>query len=1191
VTGASLMRIDGGAWRSFAETLPYTLSATEGTQSVTVDYSDEASNTITSVASIVLDSIVPTGTLTINGGAATTRFRKAQLDFAVAGANGMRVAPPIAWQQMSNGSSLLLGIRADGSVWGAGWSGAGGVGDGTSAVHTSFAPTLNTTSSPWAQVSAGNQYSLAVRQDGSLWAWGWNGSGQLGDGTTVQKYAPVLINNAKNWKRVVAGESQSFALTDNGELWAWGTNWGGQLGVGDTTQRLTPTRVGAANRYFKDVSTSSLHTLAIETSGTLCGWGYNYDGQVGDGSTTQRNSPVVINAALDWKSVAAGQNFSGAIKGSGVSGTLWTWGTGSQGSLGDGVTSRVTPGKMGVDADWTLKSNGTLWAWGQNDKGQVGDWTKTDRFYPTRVGTRTDWTWAEPSNAGTVAGLTSGGILWCWGANSGNYGDGGMANAYHPVQSDWQPYAASITTTLTAGDGVKSYSYQVRDQAGNATTFTASITLDSSIPTGAITVNGGATYASSGSITVTNSVTWATQMRLAAPVASIAAADRRVLVIGADGVSYGSGFNYLGSLGPVQPHNYISGLQPTGRGWIASAQGMGHGLFIASDHTLWSVGENNSGQLGVGSNTSNTTAQRVGSYSDWVEVAAFWNASYGIRADGSLWAWGDNSSGQIGDGSYTQRTVPVQIGSGYKHVTAGSGFALATKEASGTLWAWGQNGNGQLGDGTYTSRTTPTKVGVATTWSAVAAGSDHALGLRTDGTLWAWGYNNYGQLGDGSATRRNAPYQIKSGVASAAAGQQFSACIATDGSLWTWGYDTWGKLGTNNSGTRYIPGQVGSATDWTVLGLSTNSMYAARADGTLYSWGQNTDGQLGDGAYTSHPTPGTTTLPGWIAYAPSVAQTAPFAKGAATVWQGFKDAAGNFTYLSDAIGFDSAAPVTSASGWTNGWSLVPQTIQLTGTDDLAGIEYTYYSINGSARQVYSTPLVISAEGTTILGFRSVDRAGNSETTKTINVRVDTGKPSTTTTLTSGWTNDPVVRLVPTDAGSGVVGTYFSVGGGAESTYTAPFALPEGQTTVTFRSVDGGGNSETTVTVSSLTALRDYRADILKLDSADRLVQHPCHGDSYGCRLGLRALGPEVSPRRCHRDVYGVFRRYRGRSCPRVVGRRQGGQPRSASYDQGQGRHGRSGHDIQCRGRLDYQQMGDAEPCRRRNRSAGHLLPD
>jgi len=1078
VTGANQMRIDGGTWRSFAETLPYTLSDVEGTQTVSVEYSDEASNTITSVASIVLDSTPPTGTLSINGGAAVTRFRPAQLDFTVGGASGMRAAPPMAWQQMSNGTSLLLGIRTDGSLWGTGWSSAGGVGDGTSAVHTSFAPTLNTTSSPWAQVSAGNQYSLAVRQDGSLWAWGWNGSGQLGDGTTVQKFAPVLINNAKNWKRVVAGDSQSFALTDNGELWAWGTNWGGQLGVGDTNQRLTPTRVGGANRYFKDVSSSGFHTLAIETSGTLAAWGYNAYGQVGDGTTTQRNSPVVIDSALDWKSVAAGQNFSGAIKGSGFSGTLWTWGKGTQGSLGDGMTSRLTPGSMGMDSDWiriqaggdtamALKSNGTLWAWGQNDKGQVGDWTKTDRFYPTQVGTRTDWIWAEPSTAGTVAGLTSDGTLWCWGTNSGNYGDGGMADAYHPVQSDWQPYAASITTTLSAGDGLKSYSYQVRDLAGSITTLTDSITLDSSIPTGALTVNGGATYATSGSITVTNSVGWATQMRLAPPITSISAGESRVLAVAADGVRYGSGWNFDFALGPdVNPISRIVGLQATGRGWKTGSVGTNHSLFIATDGRLWTLGSNSVGQLGIGSTDATTVAQRVGSYSDWVEVTAVGYTSYGIRSDGSLWAWGRGTEGQIGDNAYSNRTAPVQIGTNFKHVTGGGYSALAVKN-DGTLWGWGQNNLGQLGDGTSAAHPVPTQVGAASNWTWVASGSNHALGLKSDGTLWGWGYNNYGQIGDYTTTTRTSPVQVLTGVRTMASGMQFSAAIKTDGTMWTWGYGNWGQLGDGLQSTRYYPLQMGTYKDWTAVALGSNSSYGTRADGVMYSWGKGGDAELGDGSYAmTKLTPGTTLMPGWVGYAASAAQTAPFPDGVSSVWVGFKDFAGNSVYLSDGIIFDSTKPITTLTGWASNWTSGTQTISLVPTDAVSGVESTVFSVNGAPAQSYSVPLVFSTEGTTTLAYRSVDKAGNSEATKTVNVLVDTGRPSTGADLTHAWRTTDAVTLTPADAVSGALNTYYVVGSGQVTTYTAAFTIPEGETQVRFWTVDRAGNSEQTQTIDA-----------------------------------------------------------------------------------------------------------------------------
>lgn len=1095
VTGATQMRIGGGAWRSFAETLPYEIPATDGLQSVLVEYSDEASNTISNTANITLDRVAPTGTMLINGGASRTRNRSVRLDFTVPGTTAMRPTSYGAWQQMSIGGNLLVGLRSDGTFWGTGPSTGGAVGDGTFAAHLSFAQAIDSSSSPWAQVGAGSDHTLAVRQDGSLWASGRNSYGQLGDGTTTSSATPRRIGNASDWKRVYPCASSSFALKNDGSLWAWGYNGSGQLGVGGVTNRFTPTRVGTATDYFKDFAggSPSSQGLAIKTDGSLWAWGNNYYGELGDGTKYQQQTPVRIGTATDWKSVAVGYGFSGAIKNDG---SLWTWGQNNYGALGDGTVTRLSPALMGSDLDWksvqfysnsavAIKTDGSLWAWGQNDKGQLADWTKVNRPYPSRVGTRNDWTWAGLGGTGvsgnvTGAGLTSDGLLWCWGSNGGLFGTGNSwPDTSHPVSGDWLAYTTPPPTTLPVGDGLKQVTYVMRDNAGNESTVSASIILDTAMPTGTVNVNGGATYATSGSITVTNSVGWASSMRLGPPITSIYAADRKVIAVGADGVRYGSGYNFEGCMGPVSVNTRIDGLKPTGRGWSSAAVGDSHGLYIAQDRSLWAVGSNGWGQLGIGSWVSTDTAQRVGTASDWIEVAAGgsssggYGMSYGIRADGSLWAWGYNGCYALGDGSYTNRTAPVQIGSGFKHVSAGLQYATAVK-TDGSLYAWGYNNNGQLGDGTTSIRTSVTRIGTANDWAWVAAGKDHTLGLKTDGSLWTWGYNHRGQLGDYSYSTRTSPVQIATGVARIAAGNGFSACIKTDGTLWTWGNNDYYQLADSSVSYRNAPAQVGSVTDWTAVSLGTDSGYATRADGILCSWGSNGNAQLGDGTYAQRATPGTTLLPGWTTYFPSFSQTAAFPDGASSVWVGFRDYAGNYLYLSDDIIFDSTAPATSLSGWSSGWTRVPQTISLGATDSVSGVSATAYSINGAAAQMYTAPLAFSTEGTTTLAYRAIDRAGNSETTKTVNVLVDLGPPATTSNLTGSWSNTATVRLNPTDSVSGVSATYYRVGSGAVETYTAPFSAPEGVTSVSYWSADRAGNSEAT---TSITARIDLQAPV------------------------------------------------------------------------------------------------------------------
>ncbi len=250
----------------------------------------------------------------------------------------------------------------------------------------------------FSQVDCGWGHSVGIKNDGTLWAWGANRSGQLGDGTTDYRNSPVQVGIDIDWQSVSVGGDHTVAVKTDGTLWTWGANGGGQLGDGTTIYRNSPVQVGSDDTHWQSVSAGSEHTVAIKADGTLWSWGANRSGQLGDDITDYRKIPDQVGSDT-WQSVSAGSEHTVAIK---TDGTLWSWGANRSGQLGDGtMEDKEIPFQVGSDT-WrsvsagsehtvAIKTDGTLWAWGSNYRGQLGDGSTENRTSPVHTGSGSDW--------------------------------------------------------------------------------------------------------------------------------------------------------------------------------------------------------------------------------------------------------------------------------------------------------------------------------------------------------------------------------------------------------------------------------------------------------------------------------------------------------------------------------------------------------------------------------------------------------------------------------------------------------------------------------------------------------------------------------------------------------------------------------------------------------------------------------
>lgn len=323
------------------------------------------------------------------------------------------------WIQMSSSGCHAAAIRHNGTMWTWGLNACGQLGT-NSLVSRSSPGSIVGTISNWCQVSAGFYHTSAVRTTGALWTWGRNDVGQLGDNTTTIRLSPVsIVGGFTDWCQVASGGFHTIAVRTNGTLWAWGNNYRGQLGVDDITNRSSPVSVIGGFTDWCQVSASLQHTAAIRTNGTLWTWGRNNYGQLGVNDSADRSSPVsVVGGFTNWCQVSVGSGHTAAVR---TNGTLWTWGAGATGQLGTGNTaSRSSPGSIiGGFTDWcqvgagpqhtaAVRTNGTVWTWGSNAGRQLGDNTIVNKSSPVSVvGGFTDW-YQVSAGIGHTTALRSG---------------------------------------------------------------------------------------------------------------------------------------------------------------------------------------------------------------------------------------------------------------------------------------------------------------------------------------------------------------------------------------------------------------------------------------------------------------------------------------------------------------------------------------------------------------------------------------------------------------------------------------------------------------------------------------------------------------------------------------------------------------------------------------------------------------
>jgi len=285
--------------------------------------------------------------------------------------------------------------KSDGTIWAWGSNSSGQLGnDNTtdSKVPVQVSSVSGLTDA--IAVAAGNAHTVALKSDKTVWTWGDNAKGQLGNGNAGgNSNVPVPVSGLTDVIAIAAGNLHTVAVKSDGTVWAWGSNSTGQLGNGTTTDSNVPVQVSGLAHVIA-VAAGSSHTVALDSDGTVRAWGDNTYGQLGDGTNTQETTPVKVNDLSDAIAVAAGSIHTAAVK---TDGTVWAWGRNSNGQLGNGTTTdsnvpvqvsglaHVIAVAAGSSHTVALKTDDTIWAWGNNSNGQLGDGTTNQATIPVQV--------------------------------------------------------------------------------------------------------------------------------------------------------------------------------------------------------------------------------------------------------------------------------------------------------------------------------------------------------------------------------------------------------------------------------------------------------------------------------------------------------------------------------------------------------------------------------------------------------------------------------------------------------------------------------------------------------------------------------------------------------------------------------------------------------------------------------------
>jgi alpha-tubulin suppressor-like RCC1 family protein len=580
------------------------------------------------------------------------------------------------------------------------------------------------------------------------------------------------------------------AIAQDRSAYCWGRNNQGQLGDGTTLDRSTPVKVVGDIRF---------ETLTATTS-TVCGIDVNQDAycwggsSLGDGTQNSRSIPGLVSGGMRWRALSGGNDF---VCGIALTNRAYCWGQNYYGTLGNGKV-------------------------GRNSSNQGDGYSSV----PVPVSFSQDVRAIVAHNVGACV-LTGDGEAYCWGwSGNGELGNGSQGDII------------SATPVKVLGghkfDAITAGGQAICGQVSSGTTYCWGSSWN-----GKLTVDG--------SFSIPVPVLWG-------------GVDIRSVSIGrgshscgvsADGKAYCWGGNDWGKLGQTSPAQTQSPLElALGERIVSVLAGEDHTCAVLQSGTVKCWGSNIFGELGNGTTSGKTRPTLIVGGQSFTSVAASYNSSCAIDSNAKAWCWGGPAwSLNVSQGNVV--LTPTNISSALSFVElVDFDYTKCGRQANGQVWCWGAGWDGQRGDGTNGGNLSISRVAISEVVTQLSAFQSHACAVTVANSVYCWGRNDGGQLGDNTTTNRITPVKVPGSFIHVAAGGRHSCALTADGTAFCWGGGANGQLGDGTGNDSRVP--IAVATNVKFSRLALGGWYscgiALQPAGKVYCWGNNNYGKLGTGS-------------------------------------------------------------------------------------------------------------------------------------------------------------------------------------------------------------------------------------------------------------------------------------------------------------------------------------------------------